>query len=172
MKNIYDIFEQRKIDSINCDFNNIMESMSEFDYMVNILENECYNQLEEAFDFGKMKERIKKGAKTAVKGIKKALDATLNFLKELWKKVRVWFKNIKNYLLKKEDIEDIVEKKVEAAMEEIEDKNDDVNKDDNAVDFGEWVDNLSKELEELRKQEKEAETPEESERIEKKNSKS
>jgi hypothetical protein len=169
MKNIYDIFEQRKIDSIKCDFNNIMESMSEFDYMVNILENECYNQLEEAFDFGKMKERVKKGAKTAVKGIKKALDATLDFLRELWKKVRVWFKNIKNYLLKKEDIEDIVEKIVEAAMEEIEDKNDDnVNKDDNAVDFGEWVDNLSKELEELRKQEKEAETPEESERIEKK----
>lgn len=31
MKSIYDIFEQRRIDSIHCEYINIMESFSELD---------------------------------------------------------------------------------------------------------------------------------------------
>lgn len=116
MKNIYDIFEQRKIDSINCDYRNILETYEEIDILCNTLDNEYYDCIEEAFDFKKMKDSIKSGAKTAGKAIGNMINKAVEFLKELWKKIKTWFTNIKNHLFKKNDIEDIVDKKLEAAL--------------------------------------------------------
>jgi hypothetical protein len=116
MKNIYDIFEQRKIDCINCDYRNILETYEELDMLYNMLDNEHYDCLEEAFDFKKMKDSVKSGARIAGKAIGSMINKAVEILKELLKKIKTWFNNIKNHLFKKKSIEEIVEEKLENAL--------------------------------------------------------
>lgn len=159
MKNIYDIFEQRKIDSLNCDFNNIMESINELDYMCNIFENEHYESLEEAFDFKEMKKKIKSGAKAVGSAISTAVQNLIQFIKELWKKIKGWFKQVKERIFKKKDTKKIIEEKLkEVTMDtnKNDESNDNNGNDENKVDFGEWVEKLGEELKELRQKEQKA----------------
>ena len=120
MKNIYDIFEQRKIDCIICDYNNIMESFEELNMIYNTLDNEYFDYVEEAIDFKKIKGQIKSGAKAVGNAIMTAIDRTVEFLKELWKKVKIWFGNIKRHFGKKKNLQEVVDEKIEAAINKIE----------------------------------------------------
>ena len=120
MKNIYDIFEQRKIDCIICDYNNIMESFEELNMICNTLDNEYFDYVEEAIDFKKIKGQVKSGAKTVGNAIMTAIGRTVEFLKELWKKVKIWFGNIKKHFSKKKDLQEVVDEKIEAFINKIE----------------------------------------------------
>lgn len=90
-----------------------------------MLENEYFDYLEESIDFKKVKGQIKSGIKAAGKAIVNAANNTIDFLKELWKKIKVWFGNIKKYFLKKKDLQDVVDEKIEIAINNIEKKADD-----------------------------------------------
>lgn len=116
MKNIYDIFEQRKADSLNCSFNNVLESCNDIICLCNMFENDCYCDLEEAFDFKEMKKKMKKGVKTIGSSIGEFINKIIEYLKKLGKDLKTWFKNIKRRFGKK-DLQDVIDEKIENALD-------------------------------------------------------
>ena len=116
MKNIYDIFEQRKNDSLNCSFNNVLESCNDIICFCNMFENDCYYDLEESFDFKEMKNKMKKGIKTIGSSIGEFINKIIEYLKKLAKDLKIWFKNIKRRFGKK-DLQDVIDEKIENVLD-------------------------------------------------------
>lgn len=92
-----------------------MESFNELDCICNVLENTYDTEddfLFEAFDVKNMKDRFKNGARNIGNAIVNAANRVIEFLKNIWTKIREWFKKLKARFSKRKSFQEYVDEKI------------------------------------------------------------
>ena len=105
MYNIYDAFEEFKFNRImNHDFLQVEECIKNFDIYENHVVMEGF--LDDLLDFQPVTE-----------GVKDVFKKIIDFIKEVWRKMKEWFKNVIGHFKKNKSVKEECEQKIKKANE-------------------------------------------------------